>query len=266
MSDWLQYETLIRTSVFAGVFLLMAALETLFPRKARVKGRPMRWFTNFSMVVIANLIMRVAIPLAAIGVAALMQERGFGLFNLTDWPIGLEILLAVIILDFAIWFQHLFMHYVPVLWALHKVHHADEDLDASSGIRFHPIEQVFSLGLKMAVVALIGADPLAVFIFEVLLNATAMFNHASINIPQPVDRVLRKIMVTPDFHRVHHSIYEPETNSNFGFNLSIWDQIFRTYTPQPRDGHENMQLGLDKRPDGNTAGLLWGLVLPFRRD
>lgn len=265
MFDWTQYESVIRFSVFAGVFAVMASLEVVFPRKARVKARAMRWFTNFGMVVIANLIIRFVLPVAAIGVAFAMQEKGFGLFNLVGLPVWLEILLAVILLDFAIWTQHLVMHFVPPLWALHKVHHADEDLDASSGIRFHPIEQLLSLGIKMAVVALLGADPLAVFIFEVLLNASAMFNHASVRLPLGLDSLLRRLIVTPDFHRVHHSIHEPETNSNFGFCLSVWDQLFRTYTPQPRDGHEGMQIGLDKRPDGNTAGLWWGLILPFRK-
>ena len=266
MPGWSDHETLIRFTAFGGVFLVMAGLETAFPRKQRVKPRLSRWMTNFGMVLIANLVIRFAIPVATIAFAVSMQDQGIGLFNWTDFPAWLEILLAMILLDVAIWAQHLAMHFVPVLWAIHRVHHADEDLDASSGIRFHPAEQILSLGFKLAVIALLGADPLAVFLFELILNASAMFNHASIRLPEQADRILRIGIVTPDFHRVHHSIHETETNSNFGFCLSVWDRLFRTYTPQPREGHEAMRLGLDTRPSGDTANLWWGLILPLRKD
>lgn len=266
MPDWTDHEPLIRFAAFGGVFLFMAGLEAVFPRKQRVKPRLSRWVTNFSMVLIANLVIRLALPIATIAFAVLMQEQGFGLFNWTDLPTWLEIVLAMLFLDAAIWAQHLVMHHVPFLWAIHRVHHADEDLDASSGIRFHPFEQILSLGFKLAVIALLGADPLAVFLFELILNGSAMFNHASISLPVWADRLLRLSIVTPDFHRIHHSIRKAETNSNFGFCLSIWDRMFRTYTAQPRDGHDAMHLGLDKRPAGNTASLWWGLILPFRKD
>lgn len=266
MMDWQAYEAPLRVGIFASVFLILAMLEFFIPRKRRVKPRLTRWVSNFGMLLIANLVMRLVIPLLAVGVALEMQTRGIGLFNWLDWLIWLEVTVAVIALDFAIWAQHLVMHHVPALWALHKVHHADEDLDASSGIRFHPIEQFLSLGFKMLVIAGLGASPLAVFLFEVILNACAMFNHASIRLPLGADRVLRRWLVTPDMHRVHHSIYQRETNSNYGFCLSVWDRLFHTYTDQPLDGHDAMKLGLDKKPGGNTAGLVWGLWLPFRRN
>ncbi len=259
------YEALIRMTVFTGIFVLFAALESIFPRRNRTKPRFGRWFANFGMLFIANLVMRFGLPLLAIGVAFEMQARRIGLFNLVDWPVWLEILLAVILLDLAIWAQHVAMHHVPWLWALHRVHHADEDLDASSGIRFHPLEQLISMVFKMAVVGALGPAPLAVFLFEVILNATSMFSHASLNLPIRADAILRKLIITPDFHRVHHSVHPDETNSNYGFCLSLWDRLFRTYTAQPREGHETMPLGLDRRPDGNTASLWWSLILPFRK-
>lgn len=266
MNFWQTEEALIRMIAFAGVFLAMALLETLFPRKKRVKPRLTRWFASFGMLVIANLALRFGFPILAIGVAFWAEQQEFGLFNWLGLPIWLEVTLAVIALDFAIWAQHVITHYVPALWALHKVHHADEDLDASSGIRFHPLEQIFSMIVKIAIVALLGAAPLAVFLFEILLNATSMFNHASIHLPRWLDAGLRRVIVTPDFHRVHHSVHREETNSNFGFCLSVWDQLFKTCRAQPKDGHEGMMLGLDRRPEGNTTGLIWGLIAPFRRN
>ena len=265
MENWNELEAPIRLGIFAGVFVIMALLELIIPRKARMKTRWHRWASNFSMLAIATLIMRLVFPVLTLSAAFLAQRHNVGLFNLIDLPVWVEIILAVIIFDFAIWAQHLAMHYVPVLWAFHKVHHADEDLDTSSGIRFHPGEYIFSLVFKFAVIAALGPAALAVFIFEVTLNASAMFNHASIRLPLTWDRTLRKLIVTPDFHRVHHSVYRSETNSNYGFCLSVWDQMFRTYVPQPRDGHEDMKLGLDKKPGGDSAGLLWSLSLPVKR-
>ena len=264
MTEWQNLEPLIRIGAFASVFLVLASLEAAFPRRARVKPRAQRWFSNFGMLFASNLLMRLFIPLLGVGFALWVSEAGFGLFNWLSWPVWLEVMLAIIALDFAIWAQHLLMHFVPPLWAMHKVHHVDEDLDASSGIRFHPFEQFVSLGFKLAVIACLGISPLGVFLFEVILNAAAMFNHASIALPRRADSVLRKLIVTPEMHRVHHSVHEEETNSNFGFCLSLWDRMFRTYRAQPRDGHEAMTLGLDKKPGGNTAGFLWGLILPFR--
>lgn len=265
MENWTSLEIPVRIGVFAGVFLLMAALETAFPRKIRVQTRPPRWFASFGMLILANLTNRFIIPATAISVALFAQKQGIGLFNALDWPVWLEITAAIILLDLAIWAQHLIMHHVPVLWAVHRVHHADQDLDAASGIRFHPLEQSLSLAFKMLIVVMLGTDPLAVFLFEVILNASAMFNHASIRLPLWVDKWLRTVIVTPDFHRVHHSVHMAETNSNYGFCLSIWDRLFRTYTAQPRDGHDAMRIGLDRRPAGNTASLWWCLIAPFRK-
>ena len=265
MQSWSHLEAPIRIGLFVSIFIALAMLELAFPRKDRVKPRALRWFSNFAMLIIATVIMRVIFPVLAVAFAVRMQSAGIGLFNIVDLPVWLEIILAVILLDFAIWAQHLVMHYVPPLWAFHKVHHADEDLDASSGIRFHPVEQILSLAFKFAVIALLGPAALAIFLFEVILNASAMFNHASIALPARVDKPLRQLIVTPDMHRVHHSVHPDETNTNFGFCLSVWDRLFRTYRAQPRDGHKDMKLGLDKKPDGNTAGLLWGLILPVKR-
>ncbi len=260
---WL--DTYLRIGAFIGVFLLMAGLETAFPRRGRVKPREQRWLANFGMLGVSRALLWMCIPATTTMIAWQVQKLGFGVFNWIPLPGWIEIILAVILLDLAIWAQHLAMHHVPFLWAIHKVHHADEDLDASSGIRFHPLEQVISAVFKILIVVCLGADPLAVVLFEVLLNASAMFNHASVKLPLNMDAQLRKVIVTPDFHRVHHSVHMPETNSNFGFCLSVWDQLFHTYTPQPRDGHEKMQIGLDERPGGNTASLWWGLTAPFRQ-
>lgn len=266
MTDWMDLEAPIRLGSFAGVFLLLTALEFAMPRKARVKSRLTRWTANFSLLIVSNLILRFALPVTAVAFAELMSASGYGLFNLTGLPVWLEVTLTVILLDLAIWAQHLLMHYVPPLWRFHRVHHADEDLDASSGIRFHPGEMLISFGFKLAAIALLGPAALAVFIFEVLLNASSLFEHANISLPKRLDSALRRLIVTPDMHRVHHSVHPEETNSNFGFCLSIWDRLFRTYTAQPRDGHEQMLLGLDRRPDGETDQLVYVMGMPFRRN
>lgn len=266
MTDWTQFEAPIRLGSFAGIFLLLNALEIWIPRKARVQPRLTRWTSNFSLLVLSTLLLRFALPVTAVASASYMSDQGIGLFNLTTLPIWLEVLLAIILLDLAIWSQHLLMHYVPVLWRFHRVHHADEDLDASSGIRFHPGEMIVSFGIKLGAIVILGPAALAVFLFEVLLNAASLFEHANISLPKRVDSALRRLIVTPDMHRVHHSVHPAETNSNFGFCLSVWDRLFRTYTAQPKDGHHAMRLGLDRRPTGQTDGLLYVMGMPFRRD
>tara|TARA_B100000678_G_scaffold40810_1_gene30397 strand:+ start:1782 stop:2618 length:837 start_codon:yes stop_codon:yes gene_type:complete len=265
MTEIAQYEVPIRLGVFAGIFALLTLCEILIPRRQRIKAWSARWFSNFGLLILSSILLRLAFPLAAVGFAAWMEEEGLGLFNVTPFPVWVEVILAIVLLDLAIWLQHLFMHYIPPLWALHRVHHTDEDLDASSGVRFHPGEMIISFGIKLAAIWLLGPAALAVFLFEVILNAASLFEHANINLPRPIDAVLRCVIVTPDMHRVHHSVYPEETNSNFGFCLSIWDRLLRTYKAQPRDGHKGMTLGLNKRPEGETSSLLYVLIAPFRK-
>lgn len=266
MEHWTEFEAPIRLGVFAGLLALFSALEFVIPAKERVKPRLHRWGTNLGLLVSSSVLVRILLPLAATAFAFDMQARGFGLFNWLNLPVWLEVVLAIVLLDFAVWFQHVIMHFTPPLWAFHKVHHVEEDLDASTGIRFHPGEMLFSFGFKLVAIGLIGAPALAVFLFEVILNAASLFEHASIRIPTPIDSALRKVIVTPDMHRVHHSVYEDETNSNFGFCLSAWDRLFKTYRAQPRDGHADMKLGLNERPSGGTTGFIWALFVPFRKN
>jgi sterol desaturase/sphingolipid hydroxylase (fatty acid hydroxylase superfamily) len=226
--------------------------------------RPLRWASNLGLALLNTLTMRFLVPLSAVAVALLARERGWGLLNNVSLPEWLAVVLAVVALDLAIYLQHVLFHAVPALWRLHKVHHADLDLDATSGVRFHTLEIVLSLGIKAAAVVLLGAPALAVVLFEVLLNATSMFNHANVRLPLWLDRVLRLIVVTPDMHRVHHSVHPHETNSNYGFNLPWWDYLLGTYRAQPADGHEGMTLGIAECRDERRAERLpWMLLMPF---
>jgi sterol desaturase/sphingolipid hydroxylase (fatty acid hydroxylase superfamily) len=260
-------EALIRLSVFAGLFLVFALIETLAPRRARVQPRQGRWITNIGFTLLNTLALRalsVALPLLAVGAALDAWKMGWGLFNQLNWPIWVEIVLSILLLDFAIWAQHLITHKVPLFWRFHRVHHADRDMDVTTAVRFHPVEILASMLLKIGLVYLLGPQALAVLLFEVLLNGTALFNHANISLPRAVDRIVRLVLVTPDMHRVHHSVLRAEHDSNFGFALSIWDRIFGTYVSQPAGGHDGMKVGLqwqDERP----ARLGWALWLPFRR-
>jgi len=258
-------EATLRLTVFVGVFALMAIVEALMPRRELSLSKPRRWFTNLGLVVIDSLFVRFTFPLVAVGTAAIAETRGWGLLALTDWPVWLKTLIAILVLDCAIYLQHVATHKIPILWRLHQVHHADRDIDVTTGTRFHPIEIALSMLYKMGVVVALGASPLAVLIFEVVLNAMAMFSHANFDLGQRLDRWVRLVVVTPDMHRVHHSEIREETDSNYGFNLSIWDRIFRTYKPQPRLGHIDMTIGLTPYQDEKPAGLLWSLLLPFRR-
>ncbi len=254
----MENEALIRLSAFLGLFLLFTGIETLLPRKQRVLSRKARWSTNFAIIVIDALTTRamaVFLPLLAVGAAMDAAANGWGLMNWLALPGWLAVLLAVLILDFAIWFQHMVFHKVPLLWRLHRVHHADRDIDVSTALRFHPIEIAASMLIKIGVVYLIGAPALGVMLFEVILNGSAMFNHANMRLPLAVDRVLRRVLVTPDMHRVHHSVHRHEADSNYGFCLSIWDRWFGTYTDQPQDGHDEMMIGLQWQ-DENPAS--WG--------
>jgi len=261
----LAQEPAIRLGAFAGVFLLMALLETLAPRRPLASPRHLRWTGNLAIVALDTLAVRLAFPLLAVGMALLAQQRGWGLFNLVALPAPLAILACVLLLDLAIYAQHRLFHRVPLFWRLHRMHHADTDLDVTTALRFHPLEIILSMLLKLALVALLGAPALAVLLFEVLLNATAMFNHANLRLPPALDRFLRPLIVTPDMHRVHHSSAPAETDSNYGFNLSLWDHLFKSYRAQPALGHEGMTIGLTifRTPQDQRLDRL--LLQPFRQ-
>jgi sterol desaturase/sphingolipid hydroxylase (fatty acid hydroxylase superfamily) len=219
--------------------------------------------SNLGLTVVNTIAVRLALALGAVSVAIIAEDRGWGLFNNLDLPAWLSITLAVLALDLAIYLQHVLFHAVPALWRLHMVHHADLDIDVTTGVRFHTIEILLSMGIKIGAIVLLGAPALAVLIFEVLLNATTMFNHSNIRLPAAADRLLRLIVVTPDMHRVHHSIITRETNSNFGFNLPWWDFLLGTYRAQPAKGHEGMTIGLEQFRDERVERLHWMLALPF---
>ncbi len=258
------YETAIRLGFFFGIFLLMAVWEILAPRRALTQPKGLRWLNNIGLVVLNTVLLRLLFPLAAVGIAIHAGAQQWGLLNQVDIPGWLAVPFAVVVLDAAIYMQHLMFHAVPVFWRLHRVHHADLDFDVTTGARFHPIEIVLSMLIKFAVIVLLGPPVLAVVIFEVLLNGTSMFNHANVRIPLAVDRLVRLLIVTPDMHRVHHSHRQHETNSNFGFNLSVWDRLFGTYRDQPQDGHKDMIIGIDTWRDPAHCTRLPGLLsLPF---
>jgi sterol desaturase/sphingolipid hydroxylase (fatty acid hydroxylase superfamily) len=261
---WFGTESLVRFGLFAGVLALMALWEILAPRRPLRLHRPLRWLANLGMVVLATLAVRLLIPLGVAGMALLARERGWGLFNHLALPAWLAVLLSVIALDLLIYLQHVLFHAVPVLWRVHRVHHADLDFDTTTGVRFHPLEILLSTGIKMAGVLFLGAPALGVLLFEVLLNATSLFNHGNVRLPARLDRLLRAVVVTPEMHRVHHSAIPAETNSNFGFNLPWWDYLLGTYRDQPALGHEGMTIGLSEFPDERRADRLhWMLLLPF---
>ncbi len=256
-------ESTIRLICSAGVFAVIAVLELAAPRRALLFGRTGRWFTNLAIVAIDTAVLRIVFPVLAVGVAVWANEHGWGVLHLIDLPAWLAILIAVLLLDLAIYGQHVASHVVPVLWRVHRMHHADRDFDVTTALRFHPIEICLSMLWKFLVVIALGADPLAVVIFEIVLNATAMFNHGNFRLPLPFDRLVRLIIVTPDMHRVHHSVVARETNSNYGFNLSVWDRLFRTYIPQPAAGHDEMTIGLPQFQDAAPTRLVWNLTVPF---
>lgn len=265
MADILSsYEPLIRLIAFAGVFALMAAWEIFAPRRHQQIGRSRRWPSNIGVVALDTLLVRLLFPITAIGVALLAEARGWGLFAALNLPQWVAIVLGIVLLDLAIYLQHVLFHAVPALWRLHRMHHADLELDVTTGSRFHPIEILLSMGIKLGVVAALGVPAVAVLIFEVLLNATSMFNHANVSIPASVDRILRWFVVTPDMHRVHHSILTRETNSNFGFNLPWWDYLFGTYRAQPKDGHEGMTIGIRQFRTERDLRLDQMLIQPLR--
>ena len=266
-TDWLMSnEKSIRFSVFFGMLIIMGLWEVLAPRRARVLTRLLRWTNNLILLVLNIAIARWLFPLAAVGVASFVAANGWGLMNIYEIPFTLAIVLSIIALDFVIYLQHVLVHAVPVLWRLHRVHHADPDMDVTTGLRFHPIEIVLSLLIKFAAIVVLGAPVIAVVIFEILLNAGAMFNHANVRLPIGLDKLLRWFIVTPDMHRIHHSVEDDEANSNFGFSLTWWDRLFGTYTVEPRHGHDGMKIGIHHYNNPKQVSWLHGiLILPFRK-
>ncbi|MGC8713653.1 MAG: sterol desaturase family protein [Leptodesmis sp.] len=260
----LAQEPLIRAVFFFGMLGIMALWEWLAPSRCLSVSKPLRWGSNLGLMMLDTVLLRAVFPLAAVGFAAIAVEQGWGGFNVVELPGWLVILLSVIALDLVIYWQHVMFHALPTLWRFHKVHHADRDFDVTTGLRFHPIEIFLSMGIKIAAITLLGAPPVAVLIFEVLLNATAMFNHGNVSLPHSVDRLLRWVLVTPDMHRVHHSVIVQETNSNYGFNLPWWDYLFGTYRASSAQGNQGITIGLLEYQDTlRVAQLPWMLLLPF---
>jgi sterol desaturase/sphingolipid hydroxylase (fatty acid hydroxylase superfamily) len=259
-------EPIIRLSCFAGVLVLMVAWELLAPRRPQSIKRLLRWPNNLGLVVLNTFAVRLLFPLAGIGAAFLAQSKGWGFFNIVPAPAWLAITGAVLLLDLTIYGQHVMFHAVPFLWRLHRMHHADLEFDVTTGLRFHPGEIIISTLIKLAAVLLLGAPPVAVLIFEVVLNATSMFNHGNVRLPLELDRLLRLVVVTPDMHRVHHSIDRRETDSNFGFNVPWWDRLYGTYRDQPALGHDRMTLGIDRFRAPRELWLDRMLLQPLRRD
>jgi sterol desaturase/sphingolipid hydroxylase (fatty acid hydroxylase superfamily) len=264
MNEWVtSNEAAIRLSAYFGIFLIMALWELAAPRRSLTVSKTKRWLSNIGIVVLNSVLLRLIFSSAALATAIAASERGWGLLNLWNVPFWPAVILSVVLLDFVIYMQHVMFHAVPALWRLHMVHHADLDYDVTTGARFHPIEIILSMLIKIVTVAVLGPPVVAVVIFEVLLNATAMFNHSNVKVPLGLDRVLRLFVVTPDMHRVHHSDIPVEANANFGFNLPWWDRLMGTYVDQPRRGHEDMTIGLRQFRDESRSSLPWMLAMPF---
>ena len=253
----------IRLAFFLGILLIMFFWERFAPRRLLTKSKITRWVSNLGLVLIDSIMVRLVFPTALAGIALIAQQRGWGLFNQFELLYLLKIIFSILILDFVIYLQHVMFHVIPLLWRLHMVHHTDMDIDVTTGVRFHPIEIILSMGIKMITVILTGAPSLAVLIFEILLNGTSMFNHGNVRYSQQIDSLLRLLVVTPEMHRVHHSTIRWESNSNLGFNFPWWDRLFGTYRPQPAKGHVEMTLGLDQYKEPQKLTLPWLIILPF---
>jgi sterol desaturase/sphingolipid hydroxylase (fatty acid hydroxylase superfamily) len=259
-------EMALRLGCAAGAFTVMALWEVLAPRRKLSVGRLWRWPNNIGIVLVDAALVRLLVPAAAVGAALYAASHGIGLLHGLGLRLPIAALLGFLVLDFVIYVQHVVFHHVPWLWRLHRMHHADLDIDVSTGLRFHPFEILISLAIKIAIVLAFGIPPVAVVAFEIVLNATSQFNHSNVSIPHALDRVLRFVLVTPDMHRVHHSVLRAETDSNFGFNLPWWDRLFRTYRAQPQAGHVGMTIGLPVFRDRKELRLDRMLTQPFRSD
>ncbi len=258
-------EASIRLVVFIVLFSIFALSEWLKPRRPLTAPKTTRWFTNWTIVVLDSLVVRLIFPIVAVGTAVWAKSNGYGLLNMFDVPFVIAAFFAFFFLDFSIWFSHLASHKVPMFWRIHRMHHSDVDIDVSTALRFHPIEIALSLLFKMAIVVVLGAPAISVILFEIVLNGGAMFNHSNTKLPLWLDRYLRWFIVTPDMHRVHHSIIHNETDSNYGFNFSFWDRMFGTYVDQPSKGHDDMTIGLPEWQDKKPTRLDWSLMVPFRK-
>ena len=258
-------EKVIRMGAFFGILGVMAIWEILTPRRALTVSKAIRWVNNLGIVFFNTFLVWLIFPIVAVGMAIFAGNQGWGIFNYFDLPFWLTVVISIVFLDFIIYLQHVMVHAVPALWRLHRVHHADLDFDVTTGGRFHPLEIILSMLIKFAAIMVLGPPVLAVVIFEVILNGTAMFNHSNVRLPLGIDRVLRWLVVTPDMHRVHHSVEDDEANSNFGFNLPWWDRLFGTYRDQPRAGHQAMTIGIHKYREPKQVAWLPGmLLLPFK--
>lgn len=254
----------IRLGIFAFVFIAMATAEFLWPRRKQLLGRGQRWLNNIGIAFFNVILVRFCLPITLAGFAVVVSDNHWGIFSTIDFPFFAKVILSLVLLDLVIYGQHVAFHHIPVLWRLHRVHHADTEIDVTTALRFHPIEIMVSLGIKFAAVAAIGAPAEAVLLFEVILNACAMFNHGNIRLPSGVDNFLRRFLVTPDMHRVHHFAIPHETNSNYGFNISLWDRLFRTYRAQPELGHDGLMIGLREFREPDEAKIDRLLTQPFR--
>lgn len=257
-------EASIRIGLFIGGLILLCSLEVLFPKRKLAFSRKIRWPANFGIVILYSVLLRIILPISVVAFSGILETKGIGLFNIIDLPLWIETTAAILLLDLCIYGQHIVFHKVPLLWRFHRMHHTDLDFDVTTASRFHPIEIVLSMGIKFAVILIIGANPLAVLLFEIILNLSSMFNHSNIAIPLKLDRWLRKLIITPDMHRIHHSTLIKETNSNYGFFLTWWDFIFKTYTKNPSKPHESMEIGVKEFRDERNLLLLTMLKQPFR--
>jgi sterol desaturase/sphingolipid hydroxylase (fatty acid hydroxylase superfamily) len=259
----MENEVVIRLGFFFGIFIIVALWEVISPRRVLTTSKPARWYSNMGIILIDSLAVRFLLPIPAVGLAVMAENNGWGLLNNMELPLWLSVFAGVLALDLIIYLQHVMFHSVPILWRLHMMHHADLDYDVTTGLRFHPVEILISMAIKFSAIVVIGPSPYTAVLFEIILNATAMFNHGNIRLPLGVDKVLRLLVVTPDMHRVHHSVTIRETNSNFGFNFPWWDRLLGTYRPQPVAGHEGMTIGLAQFRDARKLTLPWLLALPF---
>ncbi len=255
----------LRLSIFVGVLIVMSVLEALAPLRERRQKRAERWLTNLGLVVVGSLVIRVMGPFIAVVAASMAIANDWGFIPLLNLPFYMEIILAVVLLDLALYWQHVASHRIPFIWRFHRVHHADRDMDASTGVRFHPIESAMSMLYKCVVVIVVGPAVIAVVIFEIILNASALFNHANVRLPKWLDRIVRTLVVTPDMHSVHHSVLPNETNSNYGFFLSVWDKIFGSYIANPKLNPDSINIGLPIYQSKKPSSLVWSLKLPFKK-
>jgi len=256
-------ETLVRLGFFAAIFFVVALGEKIASRRILLKSKFKRWISNIGMQIIDVALLRLIFPIFPVGVAVICAQKGWGLLNYYQVIQPLTLFIGILTLDFVIYLQHRMFHFVPIFWRVHMVHHTDQDIDVTTAVRFHPLEIILSLLIKFTAVAAIGAPPLSVLIFEIILNGASMFNHGNIKIPLSFDHVIRMVLVTPDMHRVHHSVIVRETNSNYGFSFSWWDRLFGTYIAQPQEGHDKMKIGLNGYHDDRSLKLSALLAMPF---